>query len=254
MSQKVSVEPQSDDIATAAEAKAGHAQRTEAVGLMAAGVTHELSNLLTIVLAGLHQLRRQSLDAHGEEVLERTEWGARQAGRLIRQVLSLARQQKGSPELVNLSEVVQGFDKMLTHMAGENVEVVLQLAPQLLLTRAAPDQLELALLNLVRNASDAMAGVGRIVVRTSGRRIDGLGRQPTVEISVTDTGSGMAPDAAQHAADAFFTTKQPGDGTGLGLWMVQRFMTECEGKLDIETVPEQGTTVRLVFPRAGQGE
>ena len=231
-----------------AEANPDQAQRIEALGLMSAGVTHEFSNLLTIVLGSLQQLRRQPLDAHGEEVLDRAEWGARQAARLVRQVLSLARQHTGAPELVNLNEAIRGVDKMLTHIAGDNVELDLQLASQPLLTRLEPDQLELALLNLVRNASDAMGGAGRIVIRTSGRRTNGLGGRPIVEVSVTDTGPGMAADVVQHATDSFFTTKAPGSGTGLGLWMVQRFMTECDGKLDIETSPGQGTTVRLIFP------
>jgi signal transduction histidine kinase len=151
--------------------------------------------------------------------------------------------------LVNLNEAVQGFDKMLTHIAGENVDVAIELAPQPLLVRVEPDQLELALLNLVRNASEAMAGIGRIVIRTSGHRADGLGGQPSVEVSVTDIGPGMSPDVVQHAAEPFFTTEEPGNGTGLGLWMVQRFVSASDGKLDIKTNPGLGTTVRLIFPR-----
>ena len=240
---------ESDDIVAAVEANPDQGRRIEALGLVSAGVVHEFSNLLTVMLG----IRRQSLDAHGEEQLDRLEWGARQATRLLRQVFSLARRPTGKPQLVNLNEAVQGFDKMLTHIAGQNVEVILELARQPLLARVEPDQLELALLNLVRNASDAMAGIGRIVIRTSGHRVDGLGGQPSVEVSVTDTGPGTSPDVVRDATDSFFTTKEPGNGTGLGLWLVQRFVDEGDGKLDIKTAPGLGTTVRLIFPRAENG-
>jgi signal transduction histidine kinase len=249
----LTVESERDDIVAAVEANPDQARRIEALGLVSAGVAHEFSNLLTVMLGSLQQLRRQSLDASGEEQLDRLEWGARQATRLLRQVLSLARRPTGKPQLVNLNEAVQGFDKMLTHVAGQYVEVSLELARQPLLARVEPDQLELALLNLVRNASDAMAGIGRIVVRTSGHRVDGLGGQPSVEVSVTDTGPGMSPEVVQHATDSFFTTKEPGNGTGLGLWMVQRFVSASDGKLDIQTNSGQGTTVRVIFPRAESG-
>lgn len=111
-----------------------------------------------------------------------------------------------------------------------------------------PDQLELALLNLVRNASDAMAGIGRIVIRTSGHRVD-VGGRPSVEVSVTGTGPGMSADVVEQAADSFFITKEPGSGTGLGLWMAQQFVSASDGKLDIKTNPGLGTAVRLIFPR-----
>lgn len=123
-----------DGIVAAVEAHPDQARRIEALGLVSAGVAHEFSNLLTVMLGNLQQLRQQSLDAHGEEQLDRVEGSARQAARLLRQFLSLARGQIGKPQLVNLNEAVQGFDKMLTHIAGENVEVTLELARQPLLT------------------------------------------------------------------------------------------------------------------------
>jgi signal transduction histidine kinase len=80
--------------------------------------------------------------------------------------------------------------------------------------------------------------------------MDGLGERPTVEVAVSDTGAGMTPEAARHATEAFFTTKGPGRGTGLGLWMARRCAEAAGGKVEIETAPGQGTTVRLVLPRA----
>jgi signal transduction histidine kinase len=80
-----------------------------------------------------------------------------------------------------------------------------------------------------------------------------LGGQPSVEVSVTDIGPGMSPEVVQHATDSFFTTKEPGNGTGLGLWMVQRFVSASDGKLDIQTNSGLGTTVRLIFPQDKDG-
>jgi signal transduction histidine kinase len=225
------------------------AQRIEALGAMTAGVTHEFNNLLTIVLSSLELLRRQSLDAHGLELLQRADWAARQAARVTGQVLSFARGQDREARVSDLNEAVIGCDKVLTHAAGGGTEVRFELAPRPLPARLEQGQLELALINLVRNASDAMAGVGRIVVRTSGHAIDGLGGRATVEVSVIDSGPGMPSEMVQQATEAFFTTKASGDGTGLGLWMVQRFMESCGGKLAIESEPGQGCTIRLVFPR-----
>ncbi len=226
--------------------------RIEALGAVTAGVAHEFNNLLTIVLSSLEQLRRQNLDDRGLELLRRAEWGARQAARVTGQVLSFARAEDHTARLADLNEAVIGCDKVLAHAAGGGTDVMFDLAPRPLPARLERGQLELALINLVRNASDAMSGVGRIVVRTSGCRTDGLGGQPTVEVAVTDIGPGMDAELVRQATEAFFTTKASGEGTGLGLWMVERFMESCGGKLTIESEPGRGCTMRLVFPRAAE--
>jgi signal transduction histidine kinase len=163
-------------------------------------------------------------------------------------VLSFVRRESRETGIADVNAVVREFDKMLGHIAGENIELVIQLAEQPLPARLNPGQLELALLNLVRNAADAISGSGRISVRTSGRA-SGLWDQPSVEVSVSDTGSGMPREVVHRATDPFFTTKEPGHGSGLGLWMVQRFVRACKGKLEIETAIGQGTNIRLFFPR-----
>ncbi len=220
--------------------------------MVTAGVTHEFNNLLTIVLSSLEQLRKQKLDERGLELLQRAEWGARQAARVTGQVLSFARGEGREVRVADLNEAVIGCDKVLTHAAGGGVQVTFDLAPRPLPARLEFGQLELALLNLVRNASDATAGVGRILVRTSGHPTDGLDGQATVEVSVIDAGPGMADAVIRQAAEPFFTTKASGGGTGLGLWMVRRFMESCGGKLVIESEPGRGCTMRLVFPRAAE--
>lgn len=218
-------------------------------GAIEAGAVHDLNNLLTVVLGSLEQLRRQSLDGRGQGQLDRAQWGVRQAGRLARQVLAASRDEGSGDGIVDLNEAVHSFDAMVGHVAGKGVTLVVEAAPKTLPARLDAGQLELALLNLVRNAADAMPGGGQVFVRTAGHRVDGLGARPTVEVSVSDTGTGMAPEIVQRATDPFFTTKG-GRGTGLGLWLVQRFAHEAGGKVEIETGLGRGTTVRLTLPRA----
>ena len=230
------------------------AARLDALGTMASSVAHEFNNLLTVVLGSLEQLRRQPLDDRGRKQLDRAEWGMRQAGRLADQMLSFTRRESAPLQRVDVNQVINNFDRMVGHAAGHgaNVSVKLELASQRLPVRLDPAQLELALLNLVRNAADAMGGSGTVVVRTAGHRLDGLGNRPTVELIVSDTGAGMPPELVQRATEPFFTTKKSGQGTGLGLWMVQNYVAACGGKLVIETAAGRGTTVRLVFPRSDE--
>ena len=117
-----------------------------------------------------------------------------------------------------------------------------------------PALLELVLLNLVRNAADAMPDGGTVVLRTCRPRLDGLGDQLATEVSVSDTGTGMPSAVAERATEAFFTTKPRGKGTGLGLWMAHRFASTCGGKITIETVQGQGTTIHLALPYCSDAE
>ncbi|MDQ2894007.1 MAG: ATP-binding protein [Pseudomonadota bacterium] len=132
------------------------------------------------------------------------------------------------------------------------IRLAMEAAPGPLLARFDPEQLELALLNLVRNAADAMAGADPIVIRTAANRVTDRAGRATVEVAVSDTGTGMSPEVAQQSTNAFFSTKGRDGGTGLGLWRVQRFAAEAGGKVEIETAQGQGTTVRLILPRWSQ--
>jgi signal transduction histidine kinase len=237
----------------AADAVLRQAQQVEALGAMAAEVAHEFNNLLTVVLGSLEQLRRQPLDERGRRQLERAEWSARQAGRLTRQMLSFASGAIHEDRVVDVNAVVGEFDRMLGQAAGKGIRLAIATAPGPLPVRLDAGQLELALLNLVRNAAHAMAGKGQVVVRTAAHGVNGLGGRPTVTVSVSDTGTGMPPAVLQQVRARFFTTKDRSQGTGLGLWIVQRFVTAAGGTLEIDTATAQGTTIHLVFPRALDG-
>ena len=215
---------------------------------VAADAAHELANLMTVVLGSLEQLRGQPLDAQGHQQLGRAEWGARQAARLTRQVLSRTQGRDEKPGVTDLNEAVSGFAAAMGRHLEGGALVAVELASAWLPVRVDAGLLELVLLNLVRNAADAMPPGGEVVVRTHGPRLDGLGDQLTVEVSVSDSGTGMSPAVARRATEAFFTTKAHGKGTGLGLWMAERFAKAHDGKVAIRTEEGRGTVVRLVFP------
>jgi len=221
---------------------------------LGADTAHELANLMMVVSGSLEQLRRQPLDEREQQQLARAEWGVRQAAQLMRQVLSQARGEDGTANVVDLNAVVGEFAAVMGQQAGQGVQLTAQLVPAPLPVRLDASLLELVLLNLVRNAADAMPDGGQVVLQTKGPQLDGLGEQLAAEVAVSDTGMGMAPDVTQRAAEAFFTTKPNGKGTGLGLWMAHRFASTHDGKISIETAPGQGTTVRLALPCVDDAE
>ncbi len=228
------------------EAVLQQSQRMETLGGMASGLAHEFNNLMTIVLASIERASEEPDGARRDKQLGRAKWGAQRAARLTDQMLSFARRQFHDNRVLDVNEMLGNFDSILDQMAGSEVSVVLDLAPEPLTARIDPGQMELALLNLVRNAADAMPEGGSIVVATR------LRRDPqdvaAVEIALRDTGTGMPAEVVMRATEPFFTTKERGKGTGLGLSMVSGFVEQSDGRLEIESEPGAGTTIRLLFP------
>ena len=226
------------------EARA-RAQRLDTLGSMAALIAHEFNNLMTVVVGNIEAVALDPLSARQAERLGRVGWAARAAGRLTQQMLSFAGRQSLQAELIDLNEVVKDFDRLLAQVAAHaSFEVILCDMP--LPTRLDVGQLELALINLVRNAADASPNGGHVTVTT--RAVSGS-NPAAFEIAVSDQGTGMPPDIAAHATEPFFTTKESGKGTGLGLSMVAGFCQQSGGTMQIETEPGKGTTIRLVFPK-----
>ncbi len=216
-------------------------QRMDTLGSMASSLAHEFNNLMTIVLANLERLETEAdVERRAKQVRHAT-WGARQAARLTDQMLSFARRQYNDDHLVDVNQVLSNCDAILDQMAGSGLRVRLDLAGGRLLAMVDAGQLEMALLNLIRNAADASPTGSEVVVTT---RLRG---SADVEIALTDMGEGMAPEIAARALEPFFTTKPPGKGTGLGLAMVKGFVEQSNGRLQLDTAPGEGTTVRMVF-------
>ncbi len=229
----------------AAEEVMQRSQRMEALGSMASSVAHEFNNLMTVVIGSAQQALERAVDERQTRQLERVERSARQAGRLTQQMLSFARRQFHHAQPADLNLLVAAMDDLLAQVVGSAVAVSFDLAPGPCPVRLDAGQLELALINLARNAADAMPQGGQLTVRT--RAHDDAGRW--IALTVADTGEGMEPEVAQKASEPFFTTKERGKGTGLGLSMVTGFAEQSGGRLRIDTAPGQGTRITLTLPR-----
>ena len=153
--------------------------------------------------------------------------------------------------MVDLNAAVSKFVAAMGQRGDEHVQLTAELARHWMPVRLDDGLLDLVLLSLMRNATEAMANGGKVVLRTCGPCLDGLGYRLATEVSVSDSGTGMLPEVAKRAADVSLTNKPHGNSAGLGLWMAHRFASTCGGKGSIETAPGQGTTVKLALPYAG---
>ncbi|WP_313706105.1 histidine kinase famiy protein [Massilia sp.] len=232
----------------ATEQSSMQAQKMEAIGQLTAGMAHDFNNLLQVINGNLElALLGIGGNPNAGEPIRRAQRAAMKAGRLTQQLLTFARKQRLEPRRVNLNSLLVEFSEMLVRTLGDKVELHLDLKPGLPYCTLDPTHLEMALLNVLINARDAMSQGGKVKVGTSLLR-DGDGGGSHVVICVIDQGEGMTPEVMRRATEPFFTTKGP--GTGLGLAMVHGFVQQSRGRLEIDSVPGEGTTVRMVFPVA----
>jgi two-component system cell cycle sensor histidine kinase/response regulator CckA len=238
------------------------AQRLESIGRLAGGVAHDFNNLLTVILSCSEAMKHDRADGREidlEDISEIHDAGER-ARDLTRQLLAFARKQVIAPSPTDLNGVVRGSEKLLLRVLGEDVRMVVKLAPDLWPTMCDPSQVEQVLLNLAVNARDAMPGGGGLEIETGNVSVDEqeAARQPEgrvgdwVRIMVRDTGSGMTPEVMAHLFEPFFTTKERGHGTGLGLATVHGIVAQSGGHIHAESEPGRGTTFRICLPRTGQ--
>ncbi|WP_027867807.1 histidine kinase famiy protein [Massilia alkalitolerans] len=232
------------------------AQKMEAIGQLSAGMAHDFNNLLQVINGNLELalLSAGKIPAAAEPI-RRAQRATLQAGKLTQQLLSFARKQRLEHKRVSLNALVVDFSDMLVRTLGDKVELRLDLRPGLPSCSIDPTYLEMALLNVVINARDAMpqggvVTVGTAVVEEARRVANRLPPGEYVAICIQDGGEGMPPDVLKRATEPFFTTK--GLGTGLGLAMVHGFVQQSQGRLDIDSEPGRGTQVRMIFPVAQQ--
>jgi PAS domain S-box-containing protein len=232
------------------------AQKMEAIGQLSAGMAHDFNNLLQVINGNLEVAMLGTEPQHKAiEPIRRAQRATMQAGKLTQQLLTFARKQRLEPKRLSLNSLVVEFSDMLVRTLGDKIDLRLDLKPGLPASTIDPTYLEMALLNVVLNARDAMPSGGAVTVGTAvlgeeRRRVLGLSPGNYVCICVQDEGEGMTPEVRRRATEPFFTTKGP--GTGLGLAMVHGFVQQSHGKLDIESEPGQGTLVRMVFRVADQ--
>jgi PAS domain S-box-containing protein len=240
------------------------AQKMEALGQLTGGIAHDFNNLLQ-VMSGYLELIEHGLEREPpadptrlRKSVVRARDAAGQAARLTQQLLAFARKQKLEGRVLNLNTLVAGMSDVAERTLGDGIAFSLDLAADLRNCRIDPTQAEVALLNILINARDAMAAqpAPRLVIQT--RNVSIRADEPTtydnllpghyVCVSITDNGSGMPPDVLAHVLDPFFTTKEEGKGTGLGLSMVYGFAKQSGGAVRLYSEEGHGTTVRLYFP------
>jgi nitrogen-specific signal transduction histidine kinase/CheY-like chemotaxis protein len=243
-----------------AEEQLRQAQKMETVGHLTGSVAHDFNNLLMIILGSLAAAERAlgppelQKVRHGIEVAQS---GARRAASLTRRLLAFSRRQPLAPRPVDVNALVMELSELIRQSAARNVVVEFALVDDPWTTLIDPTQLEIALLNLVINARDAMPKGGAVTVETAKiTRTTAAGSVPVpvpgdefVQITVKDTGMGMPRDVAARAGEPFFTTKGAGKGTGLGLYQVVDFATQAGGHVRIDSEPGIGTAVTLHLPR-----
>ncbi|CAB5629936.1 ATP-binding protein [Pseudomonas asiatica] len=238
------------------EAVLRQTQKLEAIGLLTGGVAHDFNNLLTIIRSSLHFLQRPNLDAQRRERYLKTMSDTVDRGtRLTGQLLAFARRQALSPQVFEAGPRLEAMADMLDTATGARIQVELQLPQAPCHIRADLNQLETAVINLMLNGRDAMAGEGTLQLRLQADQslpaLRGQAPQPGpfAAISVSDSGVGIATELLERIFDPFFTTKAPGEGTGLGLSQVFGFARQSGGDVQVKSVPGQGTTFTLYLPQ-----
>ena len=249
----------------AAEGRVRQAQRMEAVGQLTAGVAHDFNNLLTAVLGSLGLLRGRlpAGDERAARLLDTALQGARRGASLVQSLLAFGRNQRLTPEAVDVPGLVRGMSDLLRSSLGGGIRIETRFPAALAPARVDAGQLEVALLNLAVNARDAMSGEpsgstprgGTLTVTAREERvwIARDGEPPPggyVVLSVADTGEGMDEATLARCTEPFFTTKGIGEGSGLGLSMVHGLAAQSGGRLVLASRRGEGTTAEVWLPRA----
>jgi len=231
--------------------------RLAAVGQLAAGIAHDFNNILTSMIgfAQLVNVRADVPKSVKEDVQQIMEGGQRAAD-LIRQILDFSRKSLISPQPMDLCPFLQETVKFLQHTIPESIHVVLETGPEGYWVHADAAQIQRALTNLALNGRDAMPGGGELQFRLSRwvlkpgdpRPFPSMEPGEWITVSVSDTGVGIAPELLPHIYEPFFTTKTPGEGTGLGLAQVYGIVKQHGGFIDVETEVGKGTTFVIFLP------
>jgi two-component system cell cycle sensor histidine kinase/response regulator CckA len=233
------------------------AQKMEAVGLLAGGIAHDFNNLLTAI-TGYSSLTLKKMPENDplRHNVQEIKAASERAANLTSQLLAFSRKQVLKPSVLDLNAVVSDIDGLLRRITRENVELVMELDPELGHVSADRGQVEQVVVNLAINARDAMPDGGTLFIRTQNVLVDGdfaAGQIPSkpgawVKLSVTDTGHGIEAATQPRIFEPFFTTKAPGKGTGLGLSMVHGTVTQSGGEIHVQSKVGSGTTFEIYLP------
>jgi two-component system cell cycle sensor histidine kinase/response regulator CckA len=245
------------------EASLRQTAKLEAIGRLAGGLAHDFNNQLYALSGFAHFVARDpGLSAASHHDLLQVQQAIERMAGMTRQLLAFARQQVLNPETLDLNEVVTDTQPLLQRLIGSSIKIELGLAAGPKWVRVDRSQLVQVLMNLVINARDAIEESGTVTIRSEtlevspGQRVDRVGGPieagAYAELEVSDSGAGIAPEHLPRIFEPFFTTKEAGLGTGLGLATVDGIVSQSGGHIQVESVPDRGTTVRVLFPLAGE--
>jgi PAS domain S-box-containing protein len=235
-----------------AESLLRHALKMEAVGELTAGLAHDFNNLLAVIGGNLELFSARTDDDWLKARVDASQRAVERGARLTRQLLAFSRQQSLQPQVMAVNALLLDIEPLLQSAIGDRIRLKLVASEGLAPCLVDASELQASLLNLARNAVDAMPDGGCLTITTAAATLEDVPGQVRggryLSIDVTDTGHGMPSEVRDRAFDPFFTTKDIGRGTGLGLSQVYGFMHQSDGHVTIDSVAGSGTTVRLYLP------
>lgn len=232
-------------------------QKLEALGRLAGGVAHDFNNMLGVILGCSEQLKEKLPADHPQQKsVEQINHAARRSTDLVAQLLAFSRKQQMFPKILDLHETLDNMSRLLRAGIGSDVELKIRQAANLRQVWADPGQIGQVLMNLASNAREAMPDGGELLISTCDIDVDekyAVAHPPVmpghyVMLSVTDTGTGIAPEVMSHIFEPFFTTKEQGRGTGLGLATVYGIVHQSGGHICVESAPGRGTSFHIYLP------
>jgi PAS domain S-box-containing protein len=242
------------------EAALLRAQKMEAVGQLTGGVAHDFNNLLTAVIGSLEIIRRDPQNARVPRLADSALHAATRGAELTQQLLSFARRQVLKPVVADVAALLAEMEMLLRHAGGGTIDVAIDTPAELWPCEIDPAQFQSAILNLVVNGRDAMPAGGSLAIAVRNVGPDGLppdldlAAGGYVAVAVRDSGEGMTPETMARVFEPFYTTKDIGKGSGLGLSMVYGFAKQSGGGVGLDSAPGAGTCVTLYLPRARRQE
>jgi len=242
------------------EAQLQQTQKLESVVMLAGGVAHDFNNLLTVIQANAELLSDAPTPQDVADTVAEIRTASERGAALTRQLLAFSRQEMLEPRIVNINGVVNDTSKMLRRLIGEDIEISINLAPDVSPVLIDPGHFSQVLMNLAVNARDAMPKGGRLAIRTTNVEVRRAEQTSTgraagryVALSMADTGQGMTPEIRARIFEPFFTTKGAGRGTGLGLAVVHGIVSQSGGFIDVASTLGVGTTFTMMFPVSKEG-
>lgn len=230
------------------------AQKMEAIGQLTAGLAHDFNNLLQVVSGNVDIVANQVENERHQRLLTNAARAADRGSKLTRQLLAFARKTRLEPKVVELNQLIHDFGDLLDNTVGAQIRLVTAMERRLPAVQVDPTHLEMAILNVLLNARDAMPRGGTVTIATRLWKLNGdaprlqLPEGDYVVLTIRDEGTGMTEEVRRRATEPFFTTKGAERGTGLGLAMVHGFVQQSLGRLEIDSAPGEGTEIRMLFP------